>query len=160
MGDLRIGTGYDVHKLVEERRLVLCGVSVPYAKGLLGHSDADVACHALMDALLGALALGDIGHLFPDRDAKYKDADSLLLLQEVAGLIGERGYALGNVDLTIVAQAPRLAPYISKMRKNLATALQANLNQISVKATTTEQLGFCGRGEGIAAQAVCLLVKI
>ena len=157
--DFRIGTGYDVHKLVVGRRLVLCGVEIPYEKGLLGHSDADVAVHALMDALLGALALGDIGHLFPDTDAKYKGADSMKLLQRVAELVHAKGYLVGNLDLTVVAQAPKLAPHIQKMRENLAAALQVALDRVSVKATTTEGLGFAGRGEGIAAECVCLIVK-
>lgn len=157
--DFRIGTGYDVHRLVSGRRLVLCGVEIPCEKGLLGHSDADVAAHALMDALLGALALGDIGHLFPDTDAKYKDADSMMLLQRVAELIRSKGYRVGNLDLTVVAQAPKLASHIQKMRENLAAALQVALDRVSVKATTTEGLGFAGRGEGIAAECVCLIVK-
>ncbi|MCQ2363239.1 MAG: 2-C-methyl-D-erythritol 2,4-cyclodiphosphate synthase [Acidaminococcaceae bacterium] len=157
--DFRIGTGYDVHMLVSGRRLVLCGVEIPCEKGLLGHSDADVAVHALMDALLGALALGDIGHLFPDTDAKYKDADSMKLLQRVAELVHAKGYLVGNLDLTVVAQAPKLAPHIQKMRENLAAALQVALDRVSVKATTTEGLGFAGRGEGIAAECVCLIVK-
>lgn len=157
--DFRIGTGYDVHRLVSGRRLVLCGVEIPCEKGLLGHSDADVAVHALMDALLGALAMGDIGHLFPDTDAKYKGADSMKLLQRVAELVHAKGYLVGNLDLTVVAQAPKLAPHIQKMRENLATALQVALDRVSVKATTTEGLGFAGRGEGIAAECVCLIVK-
>ncbi len=157
--DIRIGTGYDVHKLVPGRRLVLCGVEVPYERGLLGHSDADVAVHALMDALLGALALGDIGHLFPDTDAEYKDADSMMLLRRVGELVCSKGYRVGNLDLTIVAQAPKLAPHIQKMRKNLAEVLQLSLDRTSVKATTTEGLGFSGRGEGIAAECVCLVVR-
>lgn len=157
--DFRIGTGYDVHRLVSGRRLVLCGVEIPCEKGLLGHSDADVAAHALMDALLGALALGDIGHLFPDTDSKYKDADSMMLLQRVAELIRSKGYRVGNLDLTVVAQAPKLASHIQKMRENLAAALQVALDRVSVKATTTEGLGFAGRGEGIAAECVCLIVK-
>lgn len=157
--DFRIGTGYDVHKLVSGRRLVLCGVEIPCEKGLLGHSDADVAVHALMDALLGALAMGDIGHLFPDTDAKYKGADSMKLLQRVAELVHAKGYLVGNLDLTVVAQAPKLASHIQKMRENLAAALQVALDRVSVKATTTEGLGFAGRGEGIAAECVCLIVK-
>lgn len=158
--NLRIGTGYDVHKLVPGRKLILCGVAVPFEKGLLGHSDADVAVHALMDALLGALALGDIGHLFPDSDAKYKDADSMKLLQQVVQLLQSKGYQLGNLDLTIVAQAPKLASYIQKMRENLAAVLQVAVDRVSVKATTTEQLGFTGRGEGIAAECVCIITGI
>jgi len=157
---LRIGSGYDVHKLVPGRRLILCGVDVPYDRGLLGHSDADVAVHALMDALLGALALGDIGHLFPDSDVRYKDADSMKLLQQVVQLLYSKGYRLGNLDLTIVAQAPKLAPYIQKMRENLAAVLQVGVDRVSVKATTTEQLGFTGRGEGIAAECVCIVQRV
>jgi len=158
--DLRIGTGYDVHKLVPGRRLVLCGAEVAFDKGLLGHSDADVAVHALMDALLGALALGDIGHLFPDSDVKYKDADSMHLLQQVVQLLHSKGYRVGNVDLTIVAQAPKLAPYVPMMRENLAETLQLDRDRVSVKATTTEKLGFTGRGEGMAAECVCIVHRI
>ena len=153
----RVGTGYDVHKLVVGRKLVLCGVKISHVKGLEGHSDADVAVHALMDALLGALALGDIGHLFPDTDAKYKGIDSMLLLADVMQLVRAKGWKVGNADITIAAQAPKLAPYILEMRSKLAQTLGIALDCVSVKATTTEQLGFVGREEGIAAQAVVLL---
>ncbi|MBQ0107759.1 MAG: 2-C-methyl-D-erythritol 2,4-cyclodiphosphate synthase [Phascolarctobacterium sp.] len=156
---MRIGSGYDVHKLVPDRKLVLCGVEVPYRLGLLGHSDADVALHALMDALLGALALGDIGHLFPDTDARFKDISSLQLLAEVLRLVTEKGWWVGNVDVTIIAQQPKLAPYVTEMRIKLAQALDVAVDCVSVKATTTEHLGFTGRGEGIAAEAVVLLGK-
>ncbi len=155
---MRIGQGYDVHKLVEGRDLVLCGVNVPYEKGLLGHSDADVALHALSDALLGAAALGDIGKHFPDTDERYKGASSVVLLKEVVRLVGEEGFAVENVDVTIIAQRPKLRPYIDDMRANIADALGINITAVSVKATTTEQLGFEGRGEGISAMAVALLV--
>ena len=152
---MRIGHGYDVHRLVPERRLVLCGEEIPYELGLLGHSDADVAVHALMDAILGALALGDIGHLFPDSDPKYKGADSMLLLGEVIGIMRENGYTLGNADITIIAEKPKLAPHIEKMRGNLARAFGCGIGQISVKATTEEGLGLGGKG--IGANAVVLL---
>lgn len=154
---MRIGQGYDVHKLVEGRRLVLGGVEIPYEKGPLGHSDADVLTHALMDALLGACALGDIGHLFPDSDPAYEGADSLRLLDAVVQLLEQKGFSVGNVDVTVVAQAPKLAPYVAAMRENLARRLKVDLDRVSVKATTEERLGFTGRGEGIAAQAVCLV---
>ena len=153
---MRIGFGYDVHRLVPDRRLVLCGVGIPYEMGLLGHSDADVAVHALMDAILGALALGDIGHLFPDSDPKYKDADSMALLREVIGKMRECGYALGNLDITIIAERPKLAPYIAKMRENLAAAFGCETDRVSVKATTEEGLGLAGNG--IGAHAAALLV--
>lgn len=156
---MRIGQGYDVHKLVEGRRLILAGVNIPYEKGLLGHSDADVLTHALMDALLGACALGDIGKLFPDNDPAYKGADSLLLLDRVVQLLEEKGFAVGNVDVTVIAQAPKLSPYIPQMRENLAQRLKIGLDKVSVKATTEEGLGFTGAGEGISAQAVCLIEK-
>lgn len=154
---MRIGHGYDVHKLVEGRKLILAGVEIPYEKGLLGHSDADVLTHALMDALLGACALGDIGHLFPDSDPAYKGADSLKLLDEVVQLLRKKHFQPGNVDVTIIAQAPKLAPYVPQMRENLAMRLGVSLDRVSVKATTEEHLGFTGRGEGIAAHAVCLV---
>ena len=154
---MRIGHGYDVHKLVEGRKLILGGVEIPHTVGLLGHSDADVLTHALMDALLGALALGDIGHLFPDNDPAYEGADSIGLLREVMKRIRAEGYGLGNADVTVLAQAPKLAPHILNMRKNLADAMGCDLNQISVKATTEEGLGFTGAKEGIAAHAVVLL---
>ena len=154
---MRIGQGYDVHRFAPERKLILCGVEIPHSRGLLGHSDADVAAHALMDALLGAAALGDIGKLFPDSDPAYAGADSLLLLREVCRRVRAAGYRISNVDCTIVAQAPKLAPYIPQMRENLAGAAGLALDRVSVKATTEERLGFTGREEGIAAQAVCLL---
>lgn len=153
----RIGTGYDVHQLTGSRKLILGGVEIPYEKGLLGHSDADVLIHALMDAMLGAAALGDIGKLFPDSDDAYRGISSLELLRRVRERLRAEGYTLGNADVTVVCQRPRLASYIDAMRENLAEALQTDKNRISIKATTTEHLGFCGRGEGIAAQAVCLL---
>lgn len=152
---MRIGSGYDVHKLVENRRLVLCGVEVPYSLGLLGHSDADVAVHALMDAVLGALALGDIGHLFPDSDPQYLGADSMGLLRSVIGLMREHGYALGNLDITIIAERPKLAPFIEQMRERLANAFGCEVERVSVKATTEEGLGLGGMG--IGAHAVVLL---
>lgn len=154
---MRIGTGYDVHRLVENRALILCGVKIPHEKGLLGHSDADVAAHAIMDALLGAMALGDIGKLFPDTDAKYLGADSMKLMRRVSELLLERGYVLSNLDVTIIAQAPKLSPHIEQMRRNVADALMTELENVSIKATTEEGLGFTGAKEGIAAQAVCLI---
>ena len=153
----RIGTGYDVHRLVPEHRLVLCGVEIPSELGLLGHSDADVAVHALMDAILGALALGDIGKLFPDSDPKYKGANSMGLLSEVIALMRSNGYSLGNLDVTIIAERPKLEKHIPQMRENLAAAFGCDISRISVKATTEEGLGFTGRKEGISAHAVCLL---
>lgn len=155
----RIGQGYDVHRLTEGRALVLGGVTVPFERGLLGHSDADVLLHAVMDALLGAAALGDIGQLFPDSDERYRGADSRELLRTVAGLLRERGFAVGNVDATIVAQRPRLAPYLPQMRENIAADLGITPDAVSVKATTEERLGFTGSGEGMAAQAVALVVR-
>ena len=154
---MRIGHGYDVHRLVEGRALVLGGVRVPFEKGLDGHSDADVLTHAVMDALLGAAAMGDIGKLFPDTDDRYLGADSIALLREVDRRLTEAGYRLGNLDVTVIAQRPKLAPYINQMRQNLAAALRTELQNVSVKATTEEYLGFTGSGEGIAAHAVCLL---
>ena len=156
----RVGHGYDVHRLVPDRRLVLGGVEVPYALGLLGHSDADVLAHAAMDALLGAAALGDIGRHFPDSDPAYAGADSIELLKTVCALLREQGFALGNLDCTVIAQAPKLAPYIGQMRENLAAACGADVSQINVKATTEERLGFTGAGEGIAAHAVALITRI
>lgn len=153
----RIGTGYDVHRLVNNRRLILCGVDIPHMTGLLGHSDADVAAHAIMDALLGALALGDIGKLFPDNDKAYEGADSMALMKRVYGLIRDRGYRLSNLDVVIIAQAPKLMPYIPKMRENVAAVLESDIDVISIKATTEEGLGFTGERLGISAQAVCLL---
>ena len=155
----RIGQGYDVHKLVEDRELWLCGVKVPHTHGLLGHSDADVAIHALCDALLGAAALRDIGYHFPDTDPAFKGADSKLLLKEVVRIIGEKGYSVGNVDVTIIAQAPKLKDYIEKMRETLAETMRVDIDAVSVKATTTEHLGFEGRKEGISATAVALIYK-
>lgn len=160
MSKLRIGHGYDVHKLVEGRRLILGGVDIPYEKGLLGHSDADVLLHAISDSLLGAAALGDIGKHFPDTDAAYKNADSLVLLAKVNEIIKSAGYRVSNVDATVIAQAPKLAPHIEQMRKNIAKALETEVDDISVKATTEEHLGFTGRGEGISAHAVCIIEKI
>ena len=157
---MRIGTGYDVHKLAEGRRLIIGGVDIPYEKGLLGHSDADVLVHAIMDALLGAAALGDIGKHFPDTDEKYKGADSLMLMREVRRILEENGFGIVNVDSTIIAQAPKMKPYIEQMRQNIADALQVDVSCVSVKATTEERLGFTGRGEGISAQAVCLITAI
>ena len=154
---MRIGHGYDVHRLVEGRSLILGGVRVPFEKGLDGHSDADVLTHAVMDALLGAAAMGDIGKLFPDTDDRYLGADSVALLREVDRRLTEAGYRLGNLDVTVIAQRPKLAPYINQMRQNLAAALLTELQNVSVKATTEEHLGFTGSGEGIAAHAVCLL---
>lgn len=154
---MRIGEGYDVHRLAADRRLILGGVDIPYEKGLDGHSDADVLAHAIADALLGAAALGDVGKLFPDNDPKYLGADSLVLLSEVVKRVGERGYSIVNVDSTVIAQAPKLAPYIDRMRANLAASMGISVDLVSVKATTEEHLGFTGRGEGIAAKAVCLI---
>ena len=156
---MRIGHGYDVHKLVDERKLILCGEEIPYEKGLLGHSDADVATHALMDAMLGALALGDIGQHFPDTDPAYKGSDSLKLLEQVSLFCNEKGYTLGNADITIIAQRPKLKDYIPAMRKNLAHVLNVQVDQISVKATTEEKMGFTGSGDGIAAHCVCLMLN-
>ncbi len=156
---MRIGHGYDVHKLVEGRRLILGGVDIPYEKGLLGHSDADVLLHAISDALLGAAALGDIGKLFPDNDPKYKGADSLVLLRHVTTRLATAGYRVVNVDATVIAQAPKLAPHIQAMRANIARAIDAPLDAVSVKATTEEHLGFTGEGLGISAHAVCLIEK-
>lgn len=157
--DIRIGNGFDVHRLVEGRRLVLCGVEIPWERGLLGHSDADVALHALSDALLGAAALRDIGYHFPDTDPAYKGADSRRLLREVVSLLAGRGWIPGNVDVTIMAQKPKLLPYIPAMIENIAADLGISPDAVSVKATTTEKLGFTGRGEGIAAQASALIVR-
>ena len=157
---MRIGHGYDVHKLVEGRKLILGGVEIPYEKGLLGHSDADVLTHAVMDALLGAAALGDIGKLFPDSDDSYKNADSIALCTRVAELLKKTGYKVVNIDSTVIAQAPKLAPHIEKMRENLARALNIDADCVSVKATTEERLGFTGQGLGIAAHAVCLIESI
>ena len=157
---IRIGTGFDVHRLTEGRKLILGGVEIPFEKGLDGHSDADVLIHALMDAMLGAAALGDIGKHFPDTDPAYKGADSMELLKKVTEILREEGYALGNADVTVMCQRPKLAPHIMTMRENLARAIGVDTSDISVKATTTEKLGFTGRGEGIAAEAVCTIIKI
>ena len=157
---MRIGTGYDVHRLVEERAFILGGVLIPYEKGLLGHSDADVLLHAIMDALLGAAALGDIGKHFPDSDEKYRGISSIALLKEVKQLLDSELFIVENIDATIIAQRPKLAPYIQEMRENIAEALQIDISQVNVKATTEEGLGFTGSGAGIAAQAVCLLENV
>ena len=157
---MRIGHGYDVHRLTEGRDLIIGGVKISYEKGLLGHSDADVLTHAVMDALLGAAALGDIGKHFPDTDPAYKGADSLKLAQHVAKLLQDKGYRIGNIDATVIAQAPKLAPHIPLMKQNLARALGCDADQINVKATTEEHLGFTGEGLGIAAHAVCLIERI
>lgn len=154
---MRIGHGYDVHKFAENRKLILGGVEVPYELGLLGHSDADVLTHAIMDSLLGAAALGDIGGLFPDTDEKYKGADSIMLLKEVCRVIGENGYKIVNIDSTVIAQKPKLKEYILQMRQTLANACNIDLSCVSVKATTEEKLGFTGRLEGISAHSVCLI---
>ena len=159
MTNLRVGYGYDVHRLTEGRQLILGGVDVPYDRGLLGHSDADVLTHAVMDALLGAAALGDIGKLFPDSDDRYAGADSVELLRRVAAYLTERGWQVVNVDATVVAQAPRLSPGIDRMRENLAAAMGLDVGCVSVKATTEERLGFTGSGEGMAAHAVALVEK-
>ena len=156
---MRIGHGYDVHRLVEGRKLILGGVDIPYEKGLLGHSDADVLLHAISDAILGAIAEGDIGKHFPDTDPRYKGADSLKLLAHVMDLADSKGYRLGNLDATVVAQRPKLAPSIQRMRENIAAVLAAEPDRVNVKATTTEELGFAGRGEGIAAYAVVLMER-
>lgn len=157
---MRIGLGYDVHKLVEGRKLIIGGVDIPHEKGLLGHSDADVLVHAVMDSILGSLALGDIGKHFPDTDERYKGADSIRLLEFVYNLIKEQGYIIGNIDSTIIAQSPKMAPYIMNMRENIAKALNTDIENINVKATTEEGLGFTGNKEGIASQSICMLVKV
>ena len=157
---MRIGTGYDVHKLVPGRKLILGGVTVPYELGLDGHSDADVIVHAIMDALLGAAALGDIGQHFPDNDPEYKGADSIELLKEVGNILKKEGYKVGNIDSTIIAQRPKLMTFLPEMRKNVAAALGIDVNQVSIKATTEEHLGFTGRGEGISSQAVALIESV
>ncbi|MBO5408853.1 MAG: 2-C-methyl-D-erythritol 2,4-cyclodiphosphate synthase [Clostridia bacterium] len=156
---MKIGFGYDVHRLVPERKLILGGVKIPHETGLLGHSDADVLIHALMDAILGALALGDIGKHFPDTDNDYKNIDSMLLLKKVADLMHREGYQIGNIDCTVCAQRPKLSPHIETMRQNIGAVLETDISNISVKATTTEKLGFVGQEEGISAYAVCLLRK-
>lgn len=156
---MRIGMGYDVHRLIEDRKLIMGGVDIPYEKGLLGHSDADVLLHAIMDSLLGAAALGDIGKHFPDTDIKYNGVSSIELLKHVGNLLEASNYAIVNIDATIIAQRPKMAPHIIKMRENIAEALHIGLDQISVKATTEEGLGFTGSGEGISSQSICLIAK-
>lgn len=156
---MRIGHGYDVHRLVEGRKCIIGGVDIPHSKGLLGHSDADVLVHAIMDAIIGALCLGDIGKLFPDNDPAYKGADSLILCSRVAEIMKQKGYRIGNIDATVIAQAPKMATHIQKMRENVAKVLETDVENVSIKATTEEKLGFTGDGSGIAAHAVCLLVK-
>ena len=155
----RIGHGYDVHRLVEGRKLILGGVEIPFEKGLLGHSDADVLLHAVSDALLGAAALGDIGHLFPDTDPAYAGADSRVLLRRVVEVLGQHGFAVGNVDATLIAQRPKVAPYVLEMRENIASDLGVDLDCVSVKATTEEKLGFTGAGEGLSAHCVAIIFK-
>lgn len=157
---MRIGHGYDVHKLVEDRKLIIGGVEIPHEKGLLGHSDADVLLHAISDSLLGAAALGDIGHLFPDNDTEYKGADSLKLLSQVAETLAENGWHVINIDSTVLAQRPKLAPYIEQMRENIAAACRIDVDSVSVKATTEEGLGFTGEQLGIAAHSVCLIEEL
>lgn len=157
---MRTGIGYDVHKMVEGRKLILGGVEIPHHKGLLGHSDADVLIHAIMDSILGALALGDIGKYFPDTDMQYKDISSMVLLEKVHNIMKEHGYEIGNIDSIVVAQEPKFAPYIDSMRENIARALETSKDNIGVKATTTEWLGFEGRKEGISSHAICLLKEL
>ena len=157
---MRVGMGYDVHRLVPERALIIGGVKIPYEKGLLGHSDADVLLHAIMDALLGAAALGDIGKHFPDNDPAYKGADSLMLLGRVGEILSEEGYVIENIDSTIIAQKPKMAPHIEQMRRNIADTLGLDISRVNVKATTEEGLGFTGTGEGISAQAVALIMSV
>lgn len=157
---MRVGMGYDVHRLVPERDLIIGGVKIPYEKGLLGHSDADVLLHAIMDALLGAAALGDIGKHFPDNDPAYKGADSLMLLGRVGEILSEEGYVIKNIDSTIIAQKPKMAPHIEQMRRNIADTLGLDISRVNVKATTEEGLGFTGTGEGISAQAVALIMSV
>lgn len=156
---MRVGMGYDVHRLVEDRKLIIGGVEIPYEKGLLGHSDADVLLHAVMDALLGAAVMGDIGKHFPDTDAAYKGISSVALLEKVGEMLNKKGFLVENIDATIIAQAPKMRPYIDKMRENIAEALQMDISCVNVKATTEEGLGFTGSGEGISSQAVCMLTS-
>ena len=156
---MRVGIGYDVHRLIEGRKLIIGGVNIPYEKGLLGHSDGDVLLHAIKDSVLGAAALGDIGRYFPDTDKKYKDANSLELLSEVGALINSKGYIINNLDTIIIAQMPKMAPYIEEMRNNIASALNTGVDRINIKATTTEGLGFVGLGEGIAAKSIVSIIK-
>ncbi|EMP0350892.1 2-C-methyl-D-erythritol 2,4-cyclodiphosphate synthase [Clostridioides difficile] len=155
---MRIGLGYDVHKLTEDRKLIIGGVEIPHDKGLLGHSDADVLIHSIMDSILGALALGDIGKYFPDTDEEYKGADSMKLLEHVYNLITSKGYKIGNIDSTIIAQSPKMAPYIESMRSNISKVLNTDIDNINIKATTEEGLGFTGAKQGIASQSICLLL--
>ena len=154
---MKVGIGYDVHALTENRKLIIGGVNIPYEKGLYGHSDADVLIHAIMDSLLGAMGKGDIGKLFPDTDSKYKDSDSRILLRNVYELMDDNNFRVGNIDSVIIAQKPKMAPYIEEMKKNIADDLKTDISNINIKATTTENLGFEGRGEGIAAKCICLL---
>lgn len=154
---MRIGHGYDVHRFAENRKCIIGGVEIPYEKGLLGHSDADVLLHAVSDAILGACAMGDIGHLFPDTDPEFEGADSLVLLEKVVEAVGAKGYKVGNIDATIIAQAPKMAPYINDMRANIARACNVDIDAVSVKATTEEKLGFTGALQGISAHAVCIM---
>ena len=154
---MRIGHGYDVHRLVEGRKCIIGGVDIPHSLGLLGHSDADVLLHAVMDAIIGAMAMGDIGHLFPDNDAEFKDIDSMILCERVAKVMDAKGYKIGNIDATVIAQKPKMAPYIESMRENIAEVFNTEIKNVSVKATTEEKLGFTGEELGIAAHAVCLL---
>lgn len=155
---MRIGHGYDVHRFAENRKCIIGGVEIPYEKGLLGHSDADVLLHAISDAILGACAMGDIGHLFPDTDPEFEGADSLVLLEKVVEAVGAKGYEVGNIDSTIIAQAPKMAPYINDMRANIAKACNVDVDVVSVKATTEEKLGFTGALQGISAHAVCIIL--
>lgn len=155
---MRIGHGYDVHRFAENRKCIIGGVEIPYEKGLLGHSDADVLLHAISDAILGACAMGDIGHLFPDTDPEFEEADSLVLLEKVVEAVGAKGYKVGNIDSTIIAQAPKMAPYINDMRANIAKACNVDVDVVSVKATTEEKLGFTGALQGISAHAVCIIL--
>ena len=156
---MRVGIGYDVHKLVEKRKLIIGGVEIPHDKGLLGHSDADVLIHAIMDSILGALGLGDIGKHFPDTDEKYKDISSMILLEEIWNILSENGYRIGNIDSIIVAQSPKMAPYIDAMKENIARVLNTPIDNINIKATTTEELGFEGNKEGMSAHSICMLLK-
>lgn len=156
---MKVGIGYDVHALTENRKLIIGGVTIPYEKGLQGHSDADVLIHAIMDSILGAAALGDIGKHFPDTDPKYKGSSSISLLKHVAWLIKEKGYEIVNIDATIIAQSPKMAPHILKMRENISVTLNIDIDQVNIKATTEEGLGFTGKGEGISSQSICLLKK-
>ncbi len=157
---MRIGHGYDVHKLTENRRLIIGGVEIPYEKGLLGHSDADVLLHAISDSLLGAAAMGDIGGMFPDNDPAFKDADSLMLLEKVVEALSQKGFSVGNIDATIIAQNPKMKPHIENMRHNVARVCKVDINRINIKATTEEWLGFTGSGEGISAHSVCLINEL